>query len=75
MRAVMARACERAGLPRLGAHRFRHALATDLLRAGSTLSEVGQVLRHRSALSTSVYAKVDQRSLTALVRTWPGGVR
>lgn len=75
VRAIMARACARAGLPRLGAHRLRHALATDLLRAGSSLAEVGQVLRHHSALSTSVYAKVDERALAALVRTWPGGVR
>jgi integrase/recombinase XerD len=75
VRAIMARACTRAGLPRLGAHRLRHALATDLLRAGSSLSEVGQVLRHRSALATSIYAKVDERSLAALVRPWPGSVR
>ncbi len=53
VRAIMARACERAGLPRLGAHRLRHALATDLLRAGSSLAEVGQVLRHRSPLARS----------------------
>ena len=75
VRQVMYRACERAGLPRLGAHRLRHALATDLLRAGSSLAEVGQILRHRTALATSAYAKVDERSLSALVRTWPGGVR
>jgi integrase/recombinase XerD len=75
VRQVMYRACERAGLPRLGAHRLRHALATDLLRAGSSLAEVGQVLRHRSALATSIYAKVDERSLAALVRPWPGSVR
>ena len=75
VRAIMARACARAGLPRLGAHRLRHALATDLLRAGSSLAEVGQVLRHRTALATSIYAKVDERSLSALVRPFPGGVR
>lgn len=75
VRAIMARACARAGLPRLGAHRLRHALATDLLRAGSSLAEVGLILRHASALSTSVYAKVDERSLAALVRPFPGGVR
>jgi integrase/recombinase XerD len=75
VRAIMARACARAGLPRLGAHRLRHALASDLLRAGSSLAEVGQVLRHRSALATSIYAKVDERSLAALVRPWPGGGR
>ena len=72
VRAVMGRACDRAGLERRGAHRLRHALATELLRAGASLPEVGQVLRHRSLLSTSVYAKVDQDALRPLARPWPG---
>jgi site-specific recombinase XerD len=69
----MGRACERAGLERWGTHRFRHSLATEMLRAGASLAEVGQVLRHRSQLSTSVYAKVDQDALRPLARRWPGG--
>jgi integrase/recombinase XerD len=72
VRAVMGRACDRAGLERRGAHRLRHALATEMLRAGASLPEVGQVLRHRSLLSTSVYAKVDQDALRPLARPWPG---
>lgn len=72
VRAVMGRACDRAGVERRGAHRFRHALATEMLRAGASLPEVGQVLRHRSLLSTSVYAKVDQDALRPLARSWPG---
>jgi site-specific recombinase XerD len=71
VRQVVARACGRAGLPRLGAHRLRHTLATGLLRAGAPLAEVGQVLRHRSQLSTAVYAKVDHDALRALARPWP----
>jgi integrase/recombinase XerD len=73
VRAVMGRACDRAGLERRGSHRFRHALATEMLRAGASLPEIGQVLRHRSMLSTSVYAKVDQDALRPLARPWPGG--
>jgi site-specific recombinase XerD len=75
VRQVMARACDRAGLDRRGAHRLRHALATELLRAGASLSEVGQVLRHRSQLSTAIYAKVDQDALRPLARPWPGAGR
>lgn len=75
VRQAMYRACERAGLPQLGPHRLRHALASELLRAGGSLAEVGQILRHRSALATSIYAKVDERSLAALVRPFPGGDR
>jgi site-specific recombinase XerD len=71
VRAIMGRACRNAGLPRLGAHRLRHSLATDVLRAGAGLGEVGQLLRHRSQLSTTVYAKVDHTALRALARPWP----
>jgi len=75
VRAVMGRACDRAGLQRRGSHRLRHALATEMLRAGASLPEIGQVLRHRSLLSTSVYAKVDQDALRPLARPWPAGGR
>jgi len=73
VRAIMGRACHLAGLPRLGAHRLRHTLASDLLRAGSSLAEVGQILRHRSELSTATYAKIDHGTLGTLARPWPGG--
>lgn len=70
--AVVRHACDRAGMPRMGAHRLRHTAATEMLRAGGSLVEVGQVLRHRSAEVTSIYAKVDHRALAAVVRPWPG---
>jgi site-specific recombinase XerC len=73
VRAIMGRACDRAGLARRGAHRLRHSLATEMLRAGASLPEVGQVLRHRSQLATSVYAKVDENALRVLARPWPDG--
>jgi site-specific recombinase XerD len=64
-------AAVRAGLGPVGAHRLRHTAATDLLRAGASLPEVGQVLRHRRVFSTAIYAKVDDRSLGGLARPWP----
>ena len=69
---VVRRACRRAGLPVVGAHRLRHTAATEMLRAGGDLAEVGQVLRHRSRDVTSIYAKVDRLALAAVVRPWPG---
>jgi site-specific recombinase XerD len=75
VRSIMGRACGRAGLPRTGAHRLRHTLASELLRAGASLVEIGQVLRHRSQLSTTIYAKVDLAALRPLARPWPGGAR
>lgn len=64
-------AAQRAGLGRMHAHRLRHTAATAMLQAGSPLAEVGQVLRHRSALTTSIYAKVDRDALAVLARPWP----
>jgi integrase/recombinase XerD len=64
-------AAQRAGLGRMHAHRLRHTAATAMLRAGSPLAEVGQVLRHRSPLTTAIYAKVDRDALTVLARPWP----
>jgi integrase/recombinase XerD len=68
-------ALERAGIDavRTGAHQFRHALACQMLRQGASLSEIGELLRHRSPQTTVIYAKVDLDSLTALALPWPGG--
>jgi integrase/recombinase XerD len=68
---VVAAAAERAGLPPVRAHRLRHTAATELLRSGASLPEVGQVLRHRRLLSTAIYAKVDEHALSQLARPWP----
>jgi site-specific recombinase XerD len=65
-------ACDRSGVPRAGAHRLRHSLATQMLGAGASLAEVGQVLRHARVATTAIYAKVDHRALDALVLPWPG---
>jgi integrase/recombinase XerD len=72
VRSVVHHACLRAGLPRVGAHRLRHSTATAMLRAGGSLAEIGQVLRHRSLLTTAIYAKVDRAALATLARPWPG---
>ena len=64
-------AAARAGLGKIHAHRLRHTAATAMLRAGSSLAEVGQVLRHRCALSTAIYAKVDREALATLAKPWP----
>jgi site-specific recombinase XerD len=64
----------RAGLtPPIGAHRLRHTAATQMLRKGSSLDDIAQVLRHRSPQTTAIYAKVDRESLRSLAQPWPGG--
>src|ERR1700727_1209037 len=71
---VVRRALERAGLnPSFkGAHLLRHSLATDLLRRGASLTEIGQLLRHSQPTTTQIYAKVDIAALRTLGLAWPG---
>lgn len=64
-----------AGCAHRGAHIFRHSLATELLRSGATLTEIGQLLRHESHDTTRIYAKVDIEALRTLSLPWPGGAQ
>ena len=72
---IVERALTRAGIKsqRRGAHLFRHALATEMLRQGASLSEIGELLGHQKPDTTAIYAKVDLVSLRTLAMQWPGG--
>jgi integrase/recombinase XerD len=70
---VVVSASGRAGLGDITAHRLRHTAASELLRHGAPLQEIGQLLRHRSELTTAIYAKVDRDRLRELASPWPGG--
>jgi len=75
---IVRRALERANLhPGFkGAHLLRHSLATSMLRSGASMGEIGEVLRHRAANTTEIYAKVDFEGLRSLAQPWPiGGVQ
>jgi site-specific recombinase XerD len=74
---IVSRALKRAGVKsaHTGAHVLRHSLATGLLRRGSSLDEIGELLRHRSPNTTAIYAKVDVTALHSLALRWPGGAR
>jgi site-specific recombinase XerD len=75
--AVVKHALRRAGVTsaRKGAHLFRHSLATSMIRRGASLDEIGELLRHRSPNTTTIYAKVDLPALRPLALPWPGGAR
>ena len=70
---VVYHASQQAGLAPIGAHRLRHTAATQMLRAGASLTEVGQALRQRAVSVTAIYAKVDHAALRGLARPWPAG--
>lgn len=72
---LVRRAAKRVGLGAVGSHRLRHTAATQMLRHGASLTDVAQVLRHRSVATTAIYAKVDDDRLRMLARAWPGRSR
>jgi integrase/recombinase XerD len=69
--AIVRRACRRAGLAPVGAHRLRHTLACEMVSAGVPLRQIGQVLRHRHIDTTAVYARVGVAQLRTLAQPWP----
>ena len=71
--AVVKRALKRAGIvaPAKGAHLLRHTAATEMLRHGVPLEQIGLVLRHRSLDMTASYAKVDVALLQQVSQPWP----
>lgn len=69
---IVRRACLRAGITPIGAHRLRHTVACDMVAAGAPLPEIGELLRHHDMSSTAIYAKVDLNQLRSLALPWPG---
>jgi integrase/recombinase XerD len=74
---MVKRAFDRAGLDpaHKGPHVLRHSLATNMLREGASLTEIGEILRHRDLSTTQIYAKVDLEALSRIAQPWPGGER
>ena len=74
---IVRHSLQRAGVdaPTYGAHQFRHGLATEMLRQGASLGEIGEVLGHRHPDTTKIYTKVDIKALRMLALPWPGGAR
>jgi integrase/recombinase XerD len=73
IRIAVRRAYARAGMdPRLtGTHVLRRTAATRLLRAGASMKEIADVLRHRSLDTSAIYTKVDLPALQGVALPWP----
>jgi len=72
--AIVARAMRRVGVncsKRGAAHILRHSVASSMLRQGVSLQDIAGVLRHRSLLTTEIYAKVDVLTLQQIAQPWP----
>ncbi len=69
-RAVRA-AYQRCGWKRSRVHILRHSVASRLLRAGTPMKEIADVLRHRSLDTSAIYTKVDLSRLASVALPWP----
>jgi integrase/recombinase XerD len=70
VRRVVKEAYQRCGWTRSRVHILRHSIASRLLRAGSPLKEIADVLRHRSLDTSMIYTKVDVNRLAAVALPW-----
>lgn len=73
VRGAMRRAYERAGFPPnwTGTHILRHTAATRMLNGGASLKQVADVLGHQSIDTTTIYSKVNIRTLETVMQPWP----
>lgn len=69
--AVVSKRARRCGVPQTGPHTLRHTFATRLLRAGSSVKAIADLLGHRTLSAVSVYAKVDVTRLAEVAVEWP----
>jgi site-specific recombinase XerD len=73
VRGAMRRAYERAGFPAnwTGTHILRHTAATRMLNGGASLKQVADVLGHQSIDTTTIYTKVNMKTLETVMQPWP----
>jgi len=76
IRASIRNAATRCGLSKklTGPHKLRHTLATHLINSDVPLKDISDLLRHRNLDTTTIYAKVDMKSLIAVSSVWPESV-
>jgi len=74
IRNSMNRAFVRCGLRNrfCNTHALRRTTATRLQRAGASVKEIADLLRHQSLDTASTYARVDLEALRAVALPWPG---
>ena len=54
---------KRAGVPNVHPHRFRHTMATDLLRRGMPIEDIKELLGHDKIETTLIYADIDHENV------------
>ncbi|MEQ6335752.1 tyrosine-type recombinase/integrase [Sphingobium sp. MK2] len=62
----------RCGWDRTDPHVLRHSIASRLLRDGTPMKHIADILRHRSLDTSKIYTKIDLDRLSAVALPWPG---
>jgi len=62
----------KAGLPTMNAHSFRHHMGHDIVKKGGSSADVMNILGHASLASSSVYTMMTDKELEARYRTFKG---
>lgn len=70
-RSVVA-AFRRCGWDRSDPHVLRHSVASRLLREGTPMKHIADILRHRSLDTSKIYTKIDLDRLSTVALPWPG---
>jgi len=60
-------------VPYQGPHCLRHSFAVHLLKNGTPLKTIGDILGHRTAESTSMYLRLSTGDLREVALAVPGG--
>jgi len=72
---ILKQALEKTSIPRPKPYTtcniLRHSLATNLVQKGATLEEISNTLRHRSRVTTLLYARQDINGLRTIAQSWP----
>ena len=73
VRDIVIRRAADAGLAKQvrGTHVLRHSVATALINAGASITEIADLLGHKSIDTTRIYTKVDLQSLARVALPWP----
>ena len=69
---LLRRYSNRAGIPYMNAHSFRHHMGHDIIHQGGSTADVMNILGHASVASSSIYTMMTSRELESRYRTFKG---
>lgn len=69
---MLRRYANRAGIPYINAHAFRHHMGHDIIHQGGSTADVMNILGHASVASSSIYTMMTNVELESRYRTFKG---